>query len=128
MSASIGREAELAAMSVSLGILLMASYDLLRLFRFLVPHKSIFLGLEDFGYCLYAAWMTFSLLFWENSGVIRAYVIVCIFLAMAFYDTIISRTVFALMKNLKRWIRMKIRHWKPLWKEGAYGSGPKQEK
>ena len=119
---------ELAAMSVSLGILLMASYDLLRLFRFLVPHKSIFLGLEDFGYCLYAAWMTFSLLFWENSGVIRAYVIVCIFLAMAFYDRIISRTVFALLKNLKRWIRMKIRHWKPLWKEGAYGSGPKQEK
>ena len=37
MSASIGREAELAAMSVSLGILLMASYDLLRLFRFALP-------------------------------------------------------------------------------------------
>ena len=35
--------------------------------------------------------MTFLLLFYENSGIVRAYVIACVFLGMIFYDKIISR-------------------------------------
>ena len=52
MSASIGMELELMAMSFLLGILLMAAYDLLRLFRLLIPHGNFWIGLEDFFYCL----------------------------------------------------------------------------
>lgn len=69
MSLYIQDEAALALMSFLLGAVLMVSYDLLRLFRLLVPHGSLWTGLEDIFYWIYCAVMTFSLLFWENSGV-----------------------------------------------------------
>ena len=53
MSLYIQEEAELAALSFVLGILLMISYDLLRLFRLLIPHGSLWTGLEDFFYWIY---------------------------------------------------------------------------
>ena len=71
MSLYIQDEAALALMSFLLGAVLMVSYDLLRLFRLLVPHGSLWTGLEDIFYWIYCAVMTFSLLFWENSGVVR---------------------------------------------------------
>lgn len=71
MSLYIQDEAALALMSFLLGAVLMISYDLLRLFRLLVPHGSLWTGLEDLFYWIYCAVMTFSLLFWENSGVVR---------------------------------------------------------
>ena len=93
MSLYIQDEAALALMSFLLGAVLMVSYDLLRLFRLLVPHGALWTGLEDLFYWIYCAVMTFSLLFWENSGVVRGYVIACVFLAMAAYDRIVSRNV-----------------------------------
>ena len=110
MSLYIQDEAALALMSFLLGAVLMISYDLLRLFRLLVPHGSLWTGLEDLFYWIYCAVMTFSLLFWENSGVVRGYVIACVFLAMAAYDRIVSRNVFVLLKKAGRWIKMKIIH------------------
>ena len=47
MSLYIQDEAALALMSFLLGAVLMVSYDLLRLFRLLVPHGSLWTGLED---------------------------------------------------------------------------------
>ena len=47
MSLYIQDEAALALMSFLLGAVLMISYDLLRLFRLLVPHGSLWTGLED---------------------------------------------------------------------------------
>ena len=64
MSLYIQDEAALALMSFLLGAVLMISYDLLRLFRLLVPHGSLWTGLEDLFYWIYCAVMTFSLLFW----------------------------------------------------------------
>lgn len=109
MSLYILDEAELAALSFLLGVILMVSYDLLRLFRLLVPHGNLWTGLEDFLYWIYCAVMTFSLLFWENSGILRGYVIVCVFLGMFLYDRIVSRNVFGLLKKLGRWITIKRR-------------------
>ena len=85
----------------------MASYDFLRLFRFFVPHGRLWTGIEDFFYWIYAAVMTFLLLFYENSGIVRAYIIACVFFGMIFYDKIISRNVFQLLKKLKKWYKIK---------------------
>ncbi len=112
MSAYIQAEIELAAHSFLLGIVLMVSYDGLRLWRFFIPHKNIWTGLEDFLYWLYAACLTFSLLFKENSGRLRGYVIICVFLGMYLYDRVVSRTTFGLLKKLQRWITIKISRWK----------------
>ena len=100
-------EVRLVWMSFVLGFILMASYDLLRWFRFFVPHGLVWTGIEDFFYWICAAVMTFLLLFYENSGIVRAYVIACVFFGMIFYDKIISRNVFYLLKKLKKWYKIK---------------------
>lgn len=112
MSLYIQDEARLAGVSFLLGLILMGSYDLLRLFRFLIPHGDLWQGLEDLGYWIYCAFMTFSLLFYANSGVLRGYVIVSVFTGMLLYDRIVSRNVFGLLKKLGRWIKIKKSNWK----------------
>lgn len=113
MSLYIQNEARLAGVSFLLGLFLMGSYDLLRLFRFLIPHGELWRGLEDLGYWIYSAVMTFSLLFYANSGVLRGYVIVSVFAGMILYDRIVSRNVFGLLKKLERWIKIKKSNRKP---------------
>ena len=71
--------------------------------------------------------MTFSLLFWENSGVVWGYVIACVFLAMAAYDRIVSRNVFVLLKKTGRWIKMKIIHIRARREVRNYEAEPKQK-
>ncbi len=125
MSLYIQEEAGLAALSFALGILLMISYDLLRLFRLLIPHGTLWTGLEDFLYWIYCAVMTFSLLFYENDGILRGYVIVSVFLGMFLYDRIVSQSVFALLKNLGRWITIKRRTMISRKEAGKHGRKPK---
>ena len=125
MSLYIQEEAGLAVLSFVLGILLMISYDLLRLFRLLIPHGSLWTGLEDFFYWIYCAVMTFSLLFYENDGILRGYVIVSSFLGMFLYDRLVSQSVFAVLKNVGRWITMKRRTMITRKKEGKRGRKPK---
>ena len=107
MSTYLAMEVRLVWMSFVLGCILMASYDLLIWFRFFVPHGLVWTGIEDFFYWICAAVMTFLLLFYENSGIVRAYVIACVFFGMIFYDKIISRNVFHLLKKLKKWYKIK---------------------
>ena len=125
MSLYIQEEAELAALSFVLGILLMISYDLLRLFRLLIPHGSLWTGLEDFFYWIYCAVMTFSLLFYENDGILRGYVIVSTFLGMFLYDRLVSQSVFAVLKNMGRGITMKRRTMIARKEAGKHGKKPK---
>ena len=73
-------EVRLVWMSFVLGCILMASYDLLRWFRFLFRTGWSGRGSRTF-YWICAAVMTFLLLFYENSGIVRAYVIACVFSA-----------------------------------------------
>ena len=108
MSDYIYLEAELAAHSFLLGVNLMVSYDLLRLFRLFVPHSSLAVNIEDFLYWIYCALMTFWLLFLENSGVLRGYVIVGVFIGMILYDRIVSQTVFGVLKKVKIWFTIKV--------------------
>lgn len=109
MSGYIQAEAELAVQSFLLGIFLMICYDCLRLLRLLIVHGTLWTGLEDFIYWIYAASMTFSLLFRENSGVLRGYVIIGVFFGMFLYDRIVSQPVFELLKKFGKWIRIKLR-------------------
>jgi hypothetical protein len=117
-------EAELVLHSFLLGIILMVSYDCLRFLRLLIRHGSLWTGLEDFGYWLYSAAMTFSLLFRENSGILRGYIIVCVFLGMLLYDRIVSQNVFVLLKNIGRWIKIKRQAWIIRRKEGKHKREP----
>ena len=85
-------------MSTVLGFILMASYDFCGYSAFLFPMGGVD-GDRRIFYWIYAAVMTFLLLFYENSGIVRAaYIIACVF-RHDFYDKIISRNVFQLLKS-----------------------------
>jgi len=70
------------------------------------------MGIEDFVYWLYSAVMTFSLLFRENNGILRGYIIACVFLGMIVYDRLVSQRIFGLLKKANRWITMRMRHFR----------------
>lgn len=102
------REIELTGISLLAGAWLMMCYDLLRVFRILVRHKNLWVGLEDFFYWIYAGVTAFLLLYRENDGRLRAYVIVGIFAGMVVYDRFFSRIYLKLLKKAVEWIKMKL--------------------
>lgn len=107
VSIHIQYEAWLLVLSFLTGIGLMIVYDLLRMLRLMIKHKSFFVGMEDVIYWIYAGLMTFTLLYRENNGIIRAYVIVSVFAGMAFYDVSVSRFFFHLLKKCRNYFKIK---------------------
>lgn len=107
MSDYIYFEAGLAVHSFLLGVILMISYDLLRLLRLFIPHHVLAVGVEDLLYWLYCAVLTFLLLFYENSGELRGYVIAGVFLGMLLYDRLVSLNMLRMVKKGKIWFTIK---------------------
>ncbi|WP_349669012.1 spore cortex biosynthesis protein YabQ [Lacrimispora sp.] len=91
MSVHIVYEVKLLLYSFFTGAGLMMTYDLLRIFRIFIPHSYVFTGIEDMIYWVYAALVTFSLLYEQNDGGLRGYVIAGVFLGMFLYDRLVSR-------------------------------------
>lgn len=108
MSSRIQYEVWLMLLSLATGAWLMLAYDTLRVFRLVVRHGFIWTGIEDFLYWLYAGLVTFILLFEQNDGVFRAYVIGGVFLGMIMYDRFISRIFFKVLKKIGKCLRMII--------------------
>jgi spore cortex biosynthesis protein YabQ len=109
MSVHIVYEVKLLLYSFFTGAGLMIIYDFLRIFRIFIPHLPVFTGLEDMVYWIYAALVTFSLLYEQNDGGLRGYVIVGVFLGMLLYDRLISRFFLKLLKNIRKYLKMKLR-------------------
>lgn len=109
MSANIRYELHLQIMGFLTGAGLMASYDVLRALRILIPHSSIVAGIEDLFYWIYAALMTYALLYRLNDGVVRGYVVAAAFIGMVLYDRIVSRFFLKILENsykfLKNWMK-----------------------
>ena len=57
-------------------IVIMALYDILRLFRRIVSHSNIIVGLEDFLFWNMAGIFIFALIYAENDGRIRWFIVV----------------------------------------------------
>lgn len=101
-------EARLLMMSIAMGVGLMALYDVLRVFRLLVRHGWLWIGIEDFFYWTFSGFATFYLLYRENDGGLRFYAIGSVLLSMIIYDRIFSVNFLKLLKKAGRCIRMKI--------------------
>lgn len=109
MSENIHYEAQLAVLSVGTGIWLMIVYDFLRMLRILIPHNMFWTGIEDFGYWIYCGFTTFALLYRQNDGSLRAYVIVGTFLGMAGYQYLISSRLIKRLKKGHEYFRIKMK-------------------
>lgn len=108
MSQTIRMEAELLILSVLTGAVLMALYDMLRIFRLLLRHNWVWTGIEDLCYWFLAGISTFYLLYRENDGGLRFYVIAAVLIAMISYDRIFSRFFIKVLKKVGLSIKIKL--------------------
>lgn len=107
MSETIYYEMRLLGASLAVGIWLMAVYDGLRLFRLWVRHGKLWTGIEDAVYWLSSGLITFLLLFNQNDGILRSYAIVGVLAGMLLYNSTISRSLFKLLKKVRKYFTMK---------------------
>ncbi len=109
MSVAIRYEAHLAAASVMTGVGLMIVYDLVCILRMLCPHSSLAVNIEDFGYGIYCAVITFGLLYEQNNGTLRAYVIAGTILGMIAYQRLVGSILLKYLKKGQEYLRIKIK-------------------
>ncbi len=121
VSESIAGEGSLLLASFLFGIALMMLYDLFRIFRHMVRHGTFFLAVEDVLYWLLCAIGIFAMLYQENDGLLRWFVLGGVALGMLFENSYISPWAIRLfVKILRAWFGVlgKILHFlgKP-WKK-----------
>lgn len=93
VSEAIGHETVLLGISVLVGAGLFLLYDILRIFRRIRPHGSVWIGVEDFWYWMICTGVVFVMLYRENDGMARGFAIGGVVLGMALYYFLLSRFV-----------------------------------
>lgn len=93
VSEVIGNEAMFFLLSVLCGVGLVFVYDIFRIFRRIVSHGNIWIGIEDVFYWAFCTIAVFLLLYQKNDGMIRAFSFVGILLGGAIYGFLLSRFV-----------------------------------
>lgn len=107
MSVHIIYEIKLLLYSFFTGAGLMITYDLLRILRICFPHSHMFTGIEDMIYWVYAALVTFSLLYEQNDGGLRGFAIAGIFAGMLLYNKIVSNHLIKLLKHFRKYLKIR---------------------
>lgn len=106
VSQSIIREADFFVVSFVSGCLLVFLYDVLRVFRRLIPRGSVAVAIEDIIYWMVCALLVFAMLYQKNDGLIRGFAIGAVGAGMLLYNHFISPhsiklVVFVVRKLLK---------------------------
>lgn len=95
VSAEILKEADVLLAAFLTGALLLFVYDVLRIVRKIVPHKMWLVGVEDVVFWIGSALALFAMLYRENSGYIRGFVIGGVLVGMLLYNLLLSAWVVA---------------------------------
>ncbi len=93
VSESIFQEADFFAVSILSGCLMVFLYDMLRVFRRLMKHGTVWIALEDIIYWFISAFLIFAMLYRKNDGLIRGFAIGGILTGMLFYNHFVSPRV-----------------------------------
>ena len=95
VSAEIIKEADVLLAAFLTGALLLFIYDVLRIVRKIVPHKMWLVGVEDLLLWIGSALALFAMLYRENSGYIRGFVIGGVLVGMLLYNLLLSAWIVA---------------------------------
>ena len=76
--------------SMLMGIFITFVYDLLRIFRRVVPHARLFVSLEDLAFWVYCGAEVFLLMYRESNGTLRWFAVLGALAGMFFYKKIVS--------------------------------------
>lgn len=99
--------------SCILGAFMMAIYDVLRIFRRIIPHGVVWVSLEDILYWIIFGMAVFVLLYRENDGALRAYIIGGTAAGILLYYLILGRwlvkwlsvRIYGVKKRLKKYTK-----------------------
>lgn len=73
-----------------MGIFITFIYDILRIFRRVVPHGNLWVSLEDIGFWIYCAAKVFLLMYHESNGTLRWFAVLGALLGMFLYRKLVS--------------------------------------
>ncbi|MCD8241191.1 MAG: spore cortex biosynthesis protein YabQ, partial [Lachnospiraceae bacterium] len=90
MSGAILEELRFFALAVLRGVLILALYDALRVFRRVAAHGVWAVALEDLFYWIATALLIFELLYRENDGAVRGYALFAVAAGMMIYHQTLS--------------------------------------
>lgn len=90
MSQVILSELQVVGVAFLSGALITVVYDLLRIFRRVLSHGNVWIGIEDSIFWIWAAFWIFSVLYRENDGNLRMYTMIAMALGMIVYHKTIS--------------------------------------
>lgn len=110
ISGSITQELTIFFRAALLGAALMLFYDVLRIFRRLIPRGIVLVSVEDVLYWLIFGLAVFLLLYRENDGTLRGFIVGGTALGLILYYALlgrwmmpgISRVIRAMKKRLKK--------------------------
>lgn len=84
------RELMFFGLAVLRGMLIMAIYDGIRIFRRVLPHGVWSVALEDVLYWFLSALLVFQLIYRENDGALRGYALAAVAVGMFVYHQTVS--------------------------------------
>jgi len=90
MSQVILGELQVAGTAIFCGALITIVYDFIRIFRRVISHGNLWIGIEDFVFWIWTAFWVFSVLYRENDGNLRMYTILAMVIGMILYHKTIS--------------------------------------
>jgi spore cortex biosynthesis protein YabQ len=93
MNEAITVELQFFLISILWGAIILLVYDILRIFRRLIPHNSIFLALEDLIFWVLASVFIFAMIYTMNNGTIRGFSVIGMGIGMTLYHFIFSELV-----------------------------------
>lgn len=73
-----------------MGIFITFVYDILRIFRRVVPHGNLLVSLEDIAFWIYCATEVFLLMYHESNGTLRWFAVLGAMVGMLAYKKLIS--------------------------------------
>lgn len=106
MSPNIQIEARLLLFSLGAGAALDGLYWGLRLLRRVIRHGWLMVGIEDLAYWIFAGFSVFYLLYRENDGALRLYVVGSVLLSMAVCDAAVRSILEKVLKKTKKCFKM----------------------
>ena len=110
ISEVIGQQAVLFGVSVLVGAGLFLLYDVLRIFRRVISHGSLWISVEDFFYWLICTAVVFVMLYRQNDGMVRGFALLGLVLGMVVYYVFLSRYIIRLnvfiLKKILGYLRM----------------------
>lgn len=114
MSDVILQELQVAGVTFFSGTLITFVYDLLRIFRRIIPHGNVWIGIEDFFFWIWTSLWIFSVFYRENDGSLRLYTVLAMACGMIVYHKFVGepfvRVTGKLLKKFRKSIIMKMNH------------------